>query len=119
MSEDLLGLSEWDGLDDEFLVVERADLRKSSTEDELRLRVEQYVQARKYAYIRVFAEGNSTPDDRAIVMDDLANFCRKRRSTGDANTHIAARLDGRREVILRIDEYLELSIAELVERKTE
>lgn len=115
---DLLGLTEWHGgLDDELNVIERADLRKIDEKSELRQRIEQVLRARKYAYTRVFVDGSATAEDRQLVMSDLANFCRKKRSTADANPHIAARLDGRREVVLRIDEYLELSIAELTELK--
>lgn len=119
MSEpDILGITEWPGgLDDELNVVERADARKVQDKLDLRRHVEQILRARKYAYIRVFVEGNSTQDDRNIVMTDLANFGRKKRSTADADTHIAARLDGRREVVLRIDEYLELTIEALTELK--
>lgn len=119
MSEpDLLGLTEWPGgLDDELNVVERVDARKIDDKAELRRAIEQILRARQYAYIRVFVEGGSTAEDRALVLADLGNFCRKKRSTADANPYIAARLDGRREVALRIDEYLELKLAELVELK--
>lgn len=116
--DDLLGLTDWPGgIDDELNVVERADLREINQRADLRRDIEQLLRARKYAYTRVFTDGGSTPEDRALVLADLGNFCRKKRSTGDANPHIAARLDGRREVVLRIDEYLDLSIAQLIELK--
>jgi len=115
---DLLGLTDWPGgIDDELNVVERADLREIGERATLRQGVERLLRERKYAYLRVFVDGGSSPEDRALVLADLANFCRKKRSTGDANPHIAARLDGRREVVLRIDEYIELSIEQLIELK--
>jgi hypothetical protein len=43
------------------------------------------------------------------VLRDLARFCRAHESTANPNTHIAARLDGRREVWLRIQAHLKLS----------
>lgn len=117
MSEpDILGITEWPGgLDDDLNVIERADARKAQDKDDLRQRIEQLLRARKYAYIRVFVEGNSTQDDRDLVMKDLANFGCKKRSTADIDTHIAARRDGRREVVLRIDDYIELTVEELTE----
>lgn len=118
MTDGFLGLEDWPGgLDDELLVVERADLRKTDEKDAFRRKVEELLRGRMYAYRRVFVDGGSTVDDRAIVLNDFANFCRKKRSTADANPHVAARLDGRREVVLRIDEYLELTLEQLIELK--
>lgn len=114
----ILGADEWPGgLDDELNVIERADVRKADDEKKRRRQVEQILRDRMAAYRRVFVDGKSTAGDRQIVINDLANFCRKKRSTADADTHIAARLDGRREVVLRIDEYLELTLQELIELK--
>jgi hypothetical protein len=48
-----------------------------------------------------------------IVLGDLAKFCRATRSTFHADPHMAARLDGRREVWLRISEHLNLTQEEL------
>lgn len=48
-----------------------------------------------------------------IVLSDLARFCRAHSSTGHADPHIAARLDGRREVWLRIQNHLRLTDDEL------
>ncbi len=47
------------------------------------------------------------------VLEDLARFCRAHKSTAHADPYIAARLDGRREVFLRIQEHLRLSDDEL------
>lgn len=43
------------------------------------------------------------------VLLDLAKFCRAHESTAHPDSHIAARLDGRREVWLRIQQQLQLS----------
>ena len=42
------------------------------------------------------------------VLAELAMFCRAHESTAHANTHVAARLDGRREVWLFLQERLRL-----------
>lgn len=117
MPDDFVGIDDISGLDDEFNVVERLDIRHEAETKERRNRVESLLRARKYAFVRVFIEGNSTAEDREIVMNDLANFCRKKRSTAAPDPRDSAKLDGRRDVILRIDEYLELSIDALVELK--
>ena len=49
------------------------------------------------------------------VMEDLAKFCRGLESTFNKDPYIAARLDGRREVFLRICHHLKLSPDELFE----
>ena len=48
-----------------------------------------------------------------IVLDDLAKFCRAHESTGHSDPAVAARLDGRREVWLRIQQHLRLTDAQL------
>lgn len=47
------------------------------------------------------------------VLVDLARFCRAHVSTGNKDPLIAARLDGRREVWLRIQHHLKLDDATL------
>lgn len=47
------------------------------------------------------------------VLADLALFCRAHKSTAHPDPHMAARLDGRREVWLRIQAHLQLSDEEL------
>lgn len=47
------------------------------------------------------------------VLVDLAKFCRAHESTAHPDPHIAARLDGRREVWLRIQSHLRLSDEDL------
>lgn len=115
MPDDLLGLTDWPGgFDDDFTIVERLDLEEKKIGDERRQAVEQVLRARKMAYIRVLVAGNSTQEDRDLVRADLDNFGRKKRSTFHSNTYLASKLDGRREVVLRIDEYLELSVDALL-----
>ena len=52
-----------------------------------------------------------------IVLADLSQFCRAFESTFDPDARVSANLDGRREVILRIQENLILSSNELLEMK--
>jgi hypothetical protein len=44
-----------------------------------------------------------------MVLEDLAKFCRAHESTFHAEERVAGRLDGRREVWLRIQQHLQLS----------
>ena len=48
-----------------------------------------------------------------VVLGDLAKFCRAVESTGHENPQVSARLDGRREVFLRIQQHLQLNQEEL------
>ena len=48
-----------------------------------------------------------------IVLGDLASFCRANNSTFHKDPYAAARLDGRREVWLRIQNHLQLSQEQL------
>jgi hypothetical protein len=70
----------------------------------------QFLASRALAYRRVFALDNR---DARMVLADLAKFCRATKSTAHADPHVAARLDGRREVFLRIAEHLNLTTDEL------
>jgi len=79
-------------------------------------RITAYLRARKTAYMRVFVDGNSTAEDRALVRNDISNFCRKTRSTYDKDPRLSDYLGGRREVALRIDDHLELTVDELVSK---
>ena len=47
------------------------------------------------------------------VLADLARFCRANKSTFHEDPNVAARLDGRREVFLRITEHLNLTQEQL------
>lgn len=68
-------------------------------------RARQFLFGRKGAYYRVF---KSTGFDGEAVLMDLAKFCRAHTSTAHPDPHVAARLDGRREVWLRIQQHLHL-----------
>lgn len=69
-------------------------------------RARAYLVGRQVAYSQVFnPESVYTP----IVLADLARFCRAHTSTAHHDPHIAARLDGRREVWLRLQNHLRLS----------
>ena len=71
-----------------------------------------YQQARAFlvgragSYARVFDP--QTADGR-VVLADLARFCRAHVSTAAADPVISARLDGRREVWLRIQQHTQLN----------
>lgn len=73
-------------------------------------RAREFLVSRKTAYQRVFNEESFDTD---IVLMDLAKFCRANKSTAHENSHVAARLDGRREVFLRISQHLKLSTDQL------
>jgi hypothetical protein len=72
--------------------------------------------ARRRAWHRLMLGDDKTPNgDARIVLADLARFCRANRSTavyspvrGHMDPIASAKADGRREVWLRIAEYLNL-----------
>lgn len=66
---------------------------------------------RKMAYTQVF--GVETPANRAVLVD-LQHFCRNRASTFHPDPRVHALLEGRREVVLRIADFLELNVEQLV-----
>ena len=68
------------------------------------------IRQRKQAYLN-----RLDPSDMSaqLVLADLARFCRANASTFDPNPQIQARLDGRREVWLRIADHLEMTETEL------
>lgn len=69
---------------------------------------------RQVAYRQTFERDG----DRAIsaVLKDLKRFCRADESCFHADARIHAVLEGRREVILRIQDFLTLTIDELVDK---
>ena len=75
-------------------------------------KAQEFVTQRKAAYHRTF---HGTGVDGQAVLADLANFCRAHASTFDVNPSVANRLDGRREVWLRIQQHLNLTDAQLWE----
>lgn len=81
-------------------------------QDEARARLAE----RRGAYCRVFELGNPTPDDLQVVLADLAAFCRASASTFHPDPRMAAMLDGRREVFLRIRDHLMLDADALLNK---
>ena len=63
-----------------------------------------WLRSRRLAYLRTF---NVEDVDAQIVLADLARFCRAHDST--FHPQHAQRLDGRREVWLRIQHHLQLT----------
>lgn len=74
------------------------------------------ITGRRLAWQRALLGENGTPTvDGDVILKDLARFCRAHRSTavyshvrGTLDPLASARLDGRREVWLRIVEHLHL-----------
>jgi len=69
-----------------------------------------FVSQRKAAYCRVFEINGK---DGKFVLEDLAEFCRAHSSTYDPDPRLADRLDGRREVWLRLQQHLQLTDQQL------
>jgi hypothetical protein len=69
-----------------------------------------FLQYRKRAYQRTFA---GSAEDR-LVMADLAKFCRATASCFHPDPRIHARLEGRRDVYLRIANHLNMTPEELM-----
>lgn len=63
-----------------------------------------------YAYNQVFSRSNIHTKE---VLKDLAKFCRAHESTFNADPRLHAMLEGRREVWLKIQEMLNLTIEEV------
>ena len=70
-----------------------------------------FVTGRKRAYCRVF---DMESRDVQMVVGDLARFCRANESTHHPDPYVAARLDGRREAWLRIQQNLNLDAEALL-----
>lgn len=67
-----------------------------------------FLNKRRYSYRMAF--DNIYGED---VLVDLAKFCRANESTFHVEPRIAAQLDGRREVWLRIQQHLKLTDEQL------
>ncbi len=63
---------------------------------------------RRYAYRQTFKGPLGE-----VVLRDLAQFCKARESTFHDNERVQSKLDGRREVFLRIAHHMNLSEADL------
>ncbi len=68
--------------------------------------------SRKQAYCHTFK--NESESTKAVLAD-LAKFCRANESSFEKDPRVHAVLEGRREVWLRIQSYLELTPDELWE----
>jgi hypothetical protein len=84
---------------------------------ELAGELERTLRDRQAAYQRAFA-GRGTPGDVALVMADIASFCRAAATTFRADPREHALLEGRREVWLRIRDHLDLRLDELIAKYT-
>lgn len=73
-------------------------------------RAREWLRSRQLAYQRVFL-GHGVDTD--IVLKDLAKFCRAHESTFHVEHSASDRLDGRREVWLRIQQHLQLTDQQL------
>lgn len=69
-----------------------------------------FLRSRKMSYIQVFKRDGIYHNE---VMADLAKFCRAVEPTFHVDPRVHARLEGRREVFLRITQHLNLSAEEL------
>lgn len=69
-------------------------------------RAKEFLHARRFAYVQTF-----NPESVFVqkVMRDLAKFCRKDQTTFHPDPRIHAALEGRREVLLRIEQHLNLT----------
>lgn len=73
-------------------------------------RAKSFLMNRRTAYIRVFDFDNANSN---AVLQDLAKFCRANESTFHEDPRAEGRLDGRREVWLRIQHHLHLTPEQL------
>lgn len=84
-----------------------AELRKQAEEKDLF--------QRQQAYLATFPLESPTV---MLVLEDLSKFCRAQESTFNADPRVHALQEGRREVFLRISEYLNLSSKQLWDLRT-
>ncbi len=77
------------------------------------MNLKEFIFRRSGAYKRVF-----TAPQASIVLEDLASFCRASESTFHPDARMAAMLDGRREVFLRIINHLRLTPEEVFKIST-
>lgn len=71
-------------------------------------RARAYLKRRQTAYQTTFAGPTGE-----LVLADLFKFCRMYKSTFHPDPRVAANLDGRREVALRIQQHLQLTDEQL------
>lgn len=75
-----------------------------------KIELQNKLRGRFLAYGHVFDPQNQFTRE---VLEDLAKFCRAHTSTFHADPRKAANLDGRREVWLRIQQYLRFDLEEI------
>lgn len=73
-------------------------------------RAQEFLFRRRTVYVRTFPFDNANAQ---AVLADLYKFCRAGESTFNVDPRLEARLDGRREVWLRIQHHLRLSPEQL------
>jgi hypothetical protein len=73
-----------------------------------------WLQNVKHCYVKFF-KGPLVAESPMgeVVLKDLAKFCRAHETTFHTDPHIAALMEGRREVWLRIQQYLQLTDKQL------
>ena len=74
--------------------------------------VKNMLRGRAYAYRQVFSKDSV---QAKAVLKDLAKFCRAHESSYHPDARVHAAMEGRREVWLRIQEYLKLEADEIYE----
>lgn len=79
----------------------------------MRERLRRFIYGRRYAYAQTFGGVHAE-----AVLADLAQFCRANESTFHPDQRVAAVLEGRREVWLRIQQHLQLSPEEVFDLAT-
>ena len=75
---------------------------------DLAVMARRFLGRRRHAYLATFQSPLGEE-----VLADLARFCRATQSTFHTDPRVAAMLDGRREVFLRIQQHLRLTDEEL------
>ena len=115
--EDELGL-EPDDSEFTFDPIEREHARQQAqvVSDDRRTKQIELLRGNKNAFTRVFRDGGASLDDIQIVMRVLRRFCRWRASSFHPDARLHALTEGRREVLLLVDDYCELSIEELLKK---
>lgn len=86
-------------IDHEEIAAERQEMRAAMRESVQTGRGE--LETLRQAYAAVFSGGTPPKGALDLVLDDLGRFCRAHQAYGGDAMHLA-RLDGRREVFLRI-----------------
>lgn len=70
-----------------------------------------FIRQRQQAYQQVFKTNLAVE----FVLQDLAKFCRAKKSTFDTDPRVSALLEGRREVWQRIADHINMTTEELYE----